>query len=277
MSSKVKIQLGAVQETLLIPLLGRAAETRKARGLIQDPKAVEIIDALDYDFRKWENNPALVGASMRSLIFDQEVKAFLQAHPKGSVIEIGAGLNSRYERLDNGVARWLELDLPDSIELRRKFFEDDVRRSMIAASALDTDWYEQVKKLPPPYFFVSEAVMIYLKGAEARRALADLASAFPGGRLFVDTTDEKMVQGQNMRASKELMPKNAWFKWACDDPKSLEPLGMKLIKSTSFFDSGPEIQKRLPFKFRLVFRFFPWLLKRKAGGYKMSLFHFETP
>lgn len=276
MSSKVKIKLGAVQETLLIPLLGRAAETKKARGLIQDPKAVEIIDALDYDFRKWEKNPALVGASMRSLIFDQEVKAFLRAHPKGSVVEIGAGLNSRYERLDNGQAHWLELDLPDSMQLRRQFFEEDDRRSMISASALDTDWHEQVRKLPAPYFFVSEAVMIYLESEDASRAVSALAKAFPEGQLFLDTTDSKMVQGQNLKASKDLMPENAWFKWRCDDPKSLEALGMKLMKSTTFFDADPAIKERLPLKFRLVFRFFPWLLKRKAGGYKMSLFQFEA-
>lgn len=67
-----------------------------------------------------------------------------------------------------------------------------------------------------------------------------------------------------------------WFKWRCDDPKSLEALGMKLMKSTTFFDADPAIKERLPLKFRLVFRFCPWLLKRKAGGYKMSLFQFEA-
>lgn len=38
------------------------------------------------------------------------------------MIEIGTGLNTRFESVDNGVVRWLDLDLPDTIELRRQFF-----------------------------------------------------------------------------------------------------------------------------------------------------------
>jgi len=51
--TRVSVDLGPVQETLLIPLLGRAVKTQKGNGLIQDRKAVEIVDALDYDVSKW--------------------------------------------------------------------------------------------------------------------------------------------------------------------------------------------------------------------------------
>ncbi|MEL6777615.1 MAG: hypothetical protein AAFO06_10190 [Cyanobacteria bacterium J06597_16] len=51
--TKIPVNLGPVQETLLIPLLGRAVETQKGSGLIRDKKAVEIVDASDYDFSKW--------------------------------------------------------------------------------------------------------------------------------------------------------------------------------------------------------------------------------
>ncbi|MEM7180576.1 MAG: hypothetical protein AAF518_06675 [Spirochaetota bacterium] len=50
----MKVELGAVQETLLIPLLGRAMETKKANGILQDTKAVSIVEQLDYDFSKWQ-------------------------------------------------------------------------------------------------------------------------------------------------------------------------------------------------------------------------------
>ncbi|MEO1622798.1 MAG: hypothetical protein AAFU53_17405 [Cyanobacteria bacterium J06632_3] len=42
--AKILVELGPIQETLLIPLLGRATETQKNNGLIQDKKAVQIVE-----------------------------------------------------------------------------------------------------------------------------------------------------------------------------------------------------------------------------------------
>ncbi|MEM9504654.1 MAG: class I SAM-dependent methyltransferase, partial [Cyanobacteria bacterium P01_E01_bin.43] len=163
--SPITVDLGPVQETLLIPLLGRAAETLKENGLIRDPKAVEIVAALDYDFAKWQKSKALAGATLRTRMFDQDVQAFLAKHPTGTVVEIGCGLNTRFERLDNGQARWFDLDLPDSLALRRQFFQDEPRRTMLEASVLDTDWMEPVAATGGPWCFISEAVIIYLEAA----------------------------------------------------------------------------------------------------------------
>ncbi|MEM9390165.1 MAG: hypothetical protein AAGA02_06810 [Bacteroidota bacterium] len=43
------LKLGEVQETWLIPLYGRAAETQN-NGLISDPKGAQLVKQLDYDF-----------------------------------------------------------------------------------------------------------------------------------------------------------------------------------------------------------------------------------
>ena len=115
MSDDIAVELGPVQETLLIPLLGPEPSKRKRkRGLVHDPKAVEIVGRLDYDFSRWKGIRSLVGASIRTCMFDEEVAAFLEQHPDGTVVEIGVGLNTRHERLDNGRAHWIEFDLPDS-------------------------------------------------------------------------------------------------------------------------------------------------------------------
>ena len=55
----MKVDLGPVQETLLIPLLARARETENPRGLLRDPRAVAIVRSLDYDFGKWEGGRSL--------------------------------------------------------------------------------------------------------------------------------------------------------------------------------------------------------------------------
>ena len=132
--------------------------------MINDPKAVEIVKSLDYDFGKWDKWKSLMGAIMRLRMFDQHAQEFLDKYPNGTIVEIGCGLGTRFERLDNGKARWFELDLPDVIELRKHFFQDEQRRTAVAASVLDTDWMEQVAATGGPWMFISEAVIIYLEG-----------------------------------------------------------------------------------------------------------------
>ena len=144
-----------------ITLLRRALETKRDNGLIKGEKSVEMVNSLDYDFSKWMQSKSLAGATLRTRLFDQYVQSFLIKNPKGVIVEIGCGLNTRFERLDNGKAQWFDLDLPDALALRRQFFQDEPRRTMIEDSVLSTDWMEQVATTGGPWCFVSEAVMIY--------------------------------------------------------------------------------------------------------------------
>lgn len=72
----------------------------------------------------------------------------MAAHPNATVVQIGTGLNTRFERVDNGTVHWIDMDLPDTIELRRMFFTDTDRRRMIAASVTDEGWLETVRESP---------------------------------------------------------------------------------------------------------------------------------
>ena len=205
-------------------------------------------------------------------MFDEEVREFLTANPEGSVIEIGAGLNTRYERLDNGRASWLESDLPDSMALRKRFFTETDRRRMISADVLDTDWHEVAAQLPPPYCFVSEAVIIYLDDNDAKRALASMARRFPGATLVMDTTSGAMVDDQHNHDAMKTMSSDSWFRWRCDDPSELSEIGLDLVRSYTFLDASPEIRNAMPLFHRFVFRWMPWVLRRKLEGYRINRF-----
>lgn len=268
----VPIELGPVQETLLIPLLGRAVETGKTNGLLKDPRAVEILEQLDYDFEKWRGIQSLVGASLRTRLFDEEVGDFLAVYPEGTVVEIGAGLNTRYERLDNGRAHWLELDLPDSMALRRRFFADTERRRMVAASALDTDWLDDVAGLPGPYCFVSEAVLIYLHAEQVETVVRRLGQRFPGSWFLTDTAGAAMVEGQGRHDAMRHLSRESWFLWKCDGPERLEAWGLQLVRSRTFLDAPDALRRRLPLPFRLVARWAPWLIRKKLDGYRINRF-----
>ena len=267
---KLTVSLGPVQETLLIPLLGRAVETRKSGGLLSDPRAVEIVDQLDYDFTKWEKSRSLQGSVLRTRMIDDDVKDFLALYPQGTVVEIGCGLNTRFERLDNGQVRWFDLDLPDTIALRRQFFDDSARRTMIAASVLESEWIGQIKATESPCCFVSEAVLIYLDAADAERAIQQIVAAFPGSWLLMDTTSKASVASQAKHDAMKHLPKSSWFRWEVDDPKELERLGIRLMRSRSFADATPEMVKHFPWFYRLLAHLAPRILDRMTQGYRLN-------
>lgn len=248
MSDKVQAQLGAVQQTLFIPLAGRAQETRKKRPVLRDPKAAEIVESVDFDTAKYGRDWGGAVTVLRTAIFDWWVREFLAEHPAGTVVEIGTGLNTRFDRVDNGQVHWIDLDLPDTIELRRKFFADSARRRMVAASVLDDDWLRAVTDSPEPYFFAAEGVLVYLP--QAPDVLARIAARFPGALIAVDTYSQRMLERQHQRAAKKGM--EARWAWACDDPRSLESLGFDVVQAAAVTRPPAGLREQLPRQYRYL-------------------------
>lgn len=249
--------LGPVAETLLIPLYGRATLTRRGSALIDDPKAVEIVEAVDYDFAPFDGAPSLFGAVLRTRVLDVWIQRWLSAHPAGTVVEIGAGLNTRFERLDNGLAHWLEVDLPDAMALRRRFFADTDRRRMLAGSVTEDAWATVAASMPGPWFVVAEAVLGFLPEPDVRRALGHItaltaltasgppASGPPHSELALDTTGRWMRDHQDDHDA--LKSVTARVEWFCDTPAEIEALapGLRSVESITLADAPDELLDQL--------------------------------
>jgi O-methyltransferase involved in polyketide biosynthesis len=249
-AGKHKVELGAVQETLLIPLAARARESRKNRPVLRDPRAVELVESIDYDTGKYGRGTGGLITILRTAILDLWVREFLARFPAGTVAEIGTGLNTRFERVDNGTVRWIDLDLPDTIELRRKFFTDTGRRRMVAASVADEAWLKTVGEDPGPYFFAAEGVFVYLQEEEVTRTLARIAQRFPGALIALDAYPQRTMRRQHQQAAKKNVP--ARWAWACDDPRSLERLGLRVVESASLTRPPRALRDQLPARYRYL-------------------------
>jgi O-methyltransferase involved in polyketide biosynthesis len=270
MGDKKRVELGAVQETLLIPLYARAMETVRAHPLLVDDKALELVRSIDYDFAKFGRGPSIVGCVLRTAIFDEWVRTFLKRFPTGTVVEIGAGLNTRFERLDNGSAHWVELDLPDVMALRREFFAEEDRRTRLEGSVVDPDWADAVVARPGPYFLVSEAVLFYLPETDVRTALGHVADHFPGASIAFDTGGTLMMRTQDQHDT--LRHLSGRMQWACGEPqqvRSLEPR-LRLVESRGLGDVPRRVLGARPWPQRLA----PWAvgLTSVVTRYRMNLF-----
>ncbi|MEO3756526.1 class I SAM-dependent methyltransferase [Streptomyces sp. B6B3] len=268
--------LGGVQETLLVPLWARAVETRKRRGVLSDPRAVELVEALDYDFSPFDDPKVVLGSNLRTLVFDAWVRRFLDEHPGGTVVEIGAGLNTRFERLDNGTVHWFDLDLPDVMELRRAFFDDTSRRHGIAASVTDASWVERVRRSPGPYFLAAEAVLFYLEEPAVRGVFGRVAERLPGVLLAADTASGL---GLDTEGRQDVMSRAAArMRWHCADPRTVERwgAGIELLDSRTLAGLPTAVRRRLPLRHRAMLRVASALYRRRLAAYRFNLFRIGT-
>jgi O-methyltransferase involved in polyketide biosynthesis len=272
LADKHQVRLGAVQETLFIPLAARARETQKKHPVLQDPKAVEMVRSIDYDAAKYGRGAGGAVTVLRTVIMDYWVRAFLAEHPAGTVAELGTGLNTRFERVDNGQVHWFDLDLPDTIDLRRVLFADTARRQMVAASVLDEQWLPVVAHSQGPYCFVTDGVLTYLPEDQVLRLLTRIAERFPGALLMLDTYPRQTLDRQHRLAAKKNIP--ARWAWACDDPRSLEPLGLQVLDSVAITRPPRALRRQLPARYRYLLPLADPLLRQAL---RITLFRASSP
>lgn len=200
-------EIGNVSETLLIPLYCRAVETQSKQPIIQDIKAVEMMNYfskhLDQNSSRMQKKlaqgklPGLlqVVLALRTRCFDNYVKSFLRRHKDGVVVGLGCGLDARFERLDNGAIHWYDLDLAEVINVRRHFFEDKERYQMIAHSVLDIDWFNSLDKhRGKPFLFVAEGLFMYLHEEDVKTLLLSMQHNFPGCELVFEIVNKRWVK-----------------------------------------------------------------------------------
>src|ERR1700722_2681985 len=249
-TSKQPAHLGGVQETLFIPLAARARETQRRHPILRDPRAVELVQSISYDAAKYGRGAGGFVTVLRTAIFDLWVRAFLADHPAATVTKISTGLNTRFDRVDNGQVHWIDLDLPDTIELRRRFFTDTSRRTMRAASCLDEDWLAAVADRPGLYFFAAEGVLVYLPEQQVTAGLARLAQRFPGALIALDTYPRATYERQHKLAARKNIQGRG--QWAVDDPRPLERLGLHLVESATITRPPAALRRQLPARLRYL-------------------------
>ena len=190
--------LKGVSETLLIPLHYRVAASKSSSDPFKDEVGERFYAAIAYDWRKFGDHSFQKRAMpIRTAIFDSEVHAFLEKAPDGLVVNLGAGLDTRFYRLDNGAVRWIEIDLPDVIAFRRKLEEPpSERHTLLAASVLDEDWIDQVARAAGSrVLFIAEGLFPYFTEAEHKSVFTRLAERFPGQEMLFQTFAPSLIEG----------------------------------------------------------------------------------
>lgn len=224
MKTKIKVDLGEIQKTLFMPVWARAVESRKSKPILTDETAVKIIDDLDFDFSHMSQNvPEIsqIAWIARCKRFDLVVSDFIKRHPKGTVINIGCGLDTSYERINDHSIRWYDLDLPDVIELKRKFLTATDNREYIPCSFSDTKWFEQII-IQENVLFIATGVFVYFEESEIKEFILRVADRFTGSEMFFDVTSPKGVEIANQVILKSGLDSKSFFKWGLADKSVIQ-------------------------------------------------------
>jgi len=203
MSEIKPADLNDISETLLIPLYYRAMETQRPDAMINDDKAVELIkrmsseDPIRYDSDWLKQTPMSKANKVLRIMLTRQMdcytRDFLSRHPEAVVVHIGCGLDSRFERVENGQVEWFDLDLPEVIDLRRKFIGDEGGRyHLLACSVLEDAWLETLSAhgmrlhRGSSFLFLAEGVFMYFEKAQVKLLVLKLRDHFPGAELVFD-------------------------------------------------------------------------------------------
>lgn len=229
-----------IPETMLIPLYCKAAETKQEKPIINDPKAVDMVDHIDYDFTKFNKVwMSQLGVAIRTMIFDREIRNFINQNKNAVIVNLGCGLDTRIERLTNtAFYKWYDLDVPEAIELRNKFFNETESIHFIPKSIFDYSWLDEIKSQGKPLLIVAEGLFMYFEENDLKELFNKLTERFPNAEILFESVAPMMVGRSKQHDAVKHTNGKAEFKWGIKDGKIIENWNTKIqyINQWAFFD-----------------------------------------
>lgn len=221
--------LGAVAQTLLIPLSARALAGRLNPDLaFRDRIAEALLERLDTDPRRFAGDRgSMRGSLIRACWFDQVARHFLNKYRDGLVVSMGSGLDARAQRIGYtpiAGGSWIDLDVPEVVSLRRALLPKSPGVSDLDVDLNNIDWLDQLPwRQGQPALFLAEGVTMYLRRESAERLIraigyvADRKKSFTG--LAFDYASPWLVR--HSRWNPAAKKTAARFGWALGHPSDL--------------------------------------------------------
>ena len=204
------MDLSQVSRTAILLLICRAVESEKKNSVLKDPMAVlcleRLISMASGDDRRWiikkkrsyegiQGRDAKAGV-LRGRAFDKIASRFIADHPKCTVINLACGFDTRFWRIENEKCRYLELDLPEVINLKKECLKDQLGYEVIGGSVLDTTWIDKVTTNGNTGFLLlAEGLFPWIPPQDATRLFKEIGERFYRSQLVLDVVPERYTKG----------------------------------------------------------------------------------
>lgn len=215
-------ELSVVSETLYVPLFGRIYASRNCPAILFDEKALALWDQLPQRVKEMpgQNEYTLLASAVRSANIDHYLQLFLDQHPNGTIVNVGCGLETLYSRNDNGTALWFELDLPDVLELRSRYFPEEARDRFLQYSMFDYSWISAVQEMAfGPVMIIAAGLFYYFKEEQVIDFIRHL-SDFKDAQLIFDAVSSSGIK-HSRRLVKKMGKQEAIMFFSVDSAEDL--------------------------------------------------------
>ena len=251
------MNLEGVEKTMLLTLFAKAQHSQKKNHRFFDQKAIDVISQIDYDFSVADKDRFMkYGVISRTIVLDEMVSDYIDKNPHATIVNIGSGMDTRFNRLDNGLIRWYNIDLENSANFRLQYIEDNERVTTLAYSAMDPAWANEIKIESGNLLFIIEGLSMYLTEKDNKDILKIIADNFRRCTVFVEIMPPVSVENVTEKSVEETDSK---FIWGVQKGSQLVKLNsaFRWIRDVNLFDGMN--------KFKPTFRLFTWLpfLRRK--------------
>lgn len=219
---KEKVNVTGVPETMIQTLYARAKETMKENPQIRDDMAAEIVSQLDYDFSNADKDNAMsYGVIARTIVLDEMVEQYLNSHPKTVVVNIACGMDTRCYRMKGKYLRWYNIDLPETMEIRKRFLTEEGPIYQIAKSAMDASYTEDITYDGEEVLVIMEGLSMYLKEEDIKQIFSIIDGAFPKAMVLIEVMSPFVVKHVK---EKSIEGSNAKFTWGIKKGQELEKI-----------------------------------------------------
>lgn len=218
--------MNSVNKTLYIPLYGKAYVS--ARGLfINDKKAEEIWAEEGFSLKgKAKSKWLAYYMGVRAAVFDEWLRARMAEEPDAVVIHIGCGMDSRVIRVGEKSRKWYDVDFPDVIPERKRYYSESDGYKMIAGDVRDCGWLADIPENETA-IIVMEGVSMYLTVDEMRRLADGLGARFKKIMMLVDAYTSLAVKMSKMR--NPVKDVGVTEVYGIDDPREHESEGISFV------------------------------------------------
>jgi O-methyltransferase involved in polyketide biosynthesis len=171
------------------------------------------------------------------------------------VINLGCGFDTRYWRINHEKCEYIELDLPEIIEMKKDILKDHLDYEMISCSVLYPFWINRVtSKGNRNFLLVAEGLFIYLPKADVISLFKTFSERFYHSQIVLEVVTEKYTRGMWKKIVIRKMKQELGFdsgssyNFGIRNARELESYGkgIKIIDEWSYFedrDVRPQIYK----------------------------------
>lgn len=174
-----------VNQTLYIPLYGKAFVSQKGI-LLNDKKAEEIWAKEGFALKgKSKSKWLAYYMGMRSAVFDKWLEMKMNENAESFVIHLGCGMDSRVERVGTRNHVWYDVDFPEVIQERKRYYRETQKYHMIASDIRNHDWLIPIPR-EKTAIIVMEGISMYLSLKELREILETIQNHFNHVHILMD-------------------------------------------------------------------------------------------